>query len=506
MNLQRFLGMVNYLSKFVPNLSQTTTPLREMLKKDVHFDLQQPQLDAIQELKRLITSPPCLKFYDPNLPTRFKPDASADGLGALLEQNHGSDDSPQWFPIAYASRALLPYERNYAQIEKEALSIVFGTERFHEYLYGHHFTAFNDHQPLKSIFSKSITQCPPRIQRFFMKLQNDAHLTEFQKETASDTTLQQLKEYTLKGWPQQRDIPQTVKPYYNIRDEIVYNNGLLLKGQRIIIPSSLRSTIKAIIHQGHTGIESCKNRARINKQQKETLIQPTVPNAPWTKVASDLFSLYGHDYVIVTDYFSKYIEIERLTDKSSATVVNKIKKIYTRHGIPKELCSDNGPEYTAACFKQFVKEWDFKHTTSSPHFSQSNGFVERAIQTVKKNTRAKTKERCDQHAKDLPDIQPGTVVLIRAKEDEKWSQLGKVVEKCAEPRSYRVLNDKGNIVRRNRRHLIPCKNRFQIRNDLDYDDLEVTTRPSSPEPPNEIVTRSGRVVRKPTNKRSFKLY
>ena len=226
------------------------------------IDLQQPQLDAIQELKRLITSPPCLKFYDPNLPTRLNLDASADGLGALLEQNHGSDDSPQWFPIAYASRALLPYERNYAQIEKEALSIVFGTERFHEYLYGHHFTVFNDHQPLKSIFSKSITQCPPRIQRFFMKLQkydfdleyspgktmvvsdalsraylnnqsteidqpdlihciqftfdnlpiSDARLTEFQKETASDTTLQQLKEYTLKGWPQQRDIPQTVKP------------------------------------------------------------------------------------------------------------------------------------------------------------------------------------------------------------------------------------------------------------------------------------------------------
>jgi hypothetical protein len=101
----------------------------------------------------------------------LNPDARADGLGALLEQNHGSDDSPQWFPIAYASRALLPYERNYAQIEKEALSIVLVTERFHEYLYGHHFTVFNDHQPLKSIFGKSITECPPRIQRFFMKLQ-----------------------------------------------------------------------------------------------------------------------------------------------------------------------------------------------------------------------------------------------------------------------------------------------------------------------------------------------
>ena len=371
---------------------------------------------------------------------------------------------------------------------------------------------------------------------------SESRLIELQKETASDTTLQQLKEYTLNGWPQPRDIPQAIKPYYSIQGEIVYNNGLLLKGQHIIIPTSLRSTMKVILHQGHNGIERCKNRARQsifwpginseikdlvsncslcqtyrNRQQKETLIQHTIPDALWTKVASDLFTLYGHDYVIVTDYFSKYIEVERLTDKASSTVVNKIKKIFSRHGIPKELCTDNGPEYTASCFKRFAKEWDFKHTTSSPHFPQSNGFVERAIQTVKKvlkkahdgnqdpylallilnttpgndnqspasrlfcrqprstlpslilststpptlkKSQAKTKARYDKQAKDLPDIQPGTVVRIRTKEDKNWNCLGKVVTKCAEPRSYRVLNNKGNIVRRNRRQLLPCKEKF----------------------------------------------
>ena len=110
-DLQRFIGMVNYLGKFVPNLSQITAPLRDMLKKDTIFDLQQPQLNAIQKLKQLITSPPYLKFYNPNLPTRLKPDASSEGLGALLEQNHGSPDCEQWFSIAYASRALLAYEK-----------------------------------------------------------------------------------------------------------------------------------------------------------------------------------------------------------------------------------------------------------------------------------------------------------------------------------------------------------------------------------------------------------
>ena len=83
--LQRFLGMVNYLSKFIPNLAEVTAPLRVLLKKDVVFKLQKFQLDVIEKLKTLITSAPILKSFDSNLPTRLKTDASSEGLGALLE-------------------------------------------------------------------------------------------------------------------------------------------------------------------------------------------------------------------------------------------------------------------------------------------------------------------------------------------------------------------------------------------------------------------------------------
>ena len=161
--LQRFLGMVNYLGKFIPNLAEVTSPLRALLKKDVAFNLQKPQLDAIEKLKILITSAPILKIFDPNLPTRLKIDASSKGVGALLEQNHGSLENPQWHPIGYSFRALHDCEKRYTQIEKETLFIVFGVERFHKYLYGHKFTIINDHQPLRSIFSRSIVTCPPRI-------------------------------------------------------------------------------------------------------------------------------------------------------------------------------------------------------------------------------------------------------------------------------------------------------------------------------------------------------
>ena len=119
---QRFLGMVNYLGKFIPNRA---------FEKGRCFSFAKTS-DAIEKLKTLITSAPILKIFDPNLLTRLKIDASSEGLGAILEQNHGSLENPQWHPIGYLSRALRDYEKRYAQIEKETLSIVFGVERFHE--------------------------------------------------------------------------------------------------------------------------------------------------------------------------------------------------------------------------------------------------------------------------------------------------------------------------------------------------------------------------------------
>ena len=155
--------MVNYIGEFISNLAEDTTPLRNVLKK--------PQLDAIENLKALVTSAPCLKIFDSKLPSRLKTDASSVGLSAFLEQNYGTVDNENWHPIGYSSQVLRDYKKRYAQIEKETLSTVFGVKRFHEYLYGRRFIAINDHKPSKSIFDRSIISCPPRIQNFFLLLQ-----------------------------------------------------------------------------------------------------------------------------------------------------------------------------------------------------------------------------------------------------------------------------------------------------------------------------------------------
>ena len=120
------------------------------------------------------------------------------------------------------------------------------------------------------------------------------------------------------------------------------------------------------------------------RQQQETLLEHDVPAAPWIKVAADLFTIYGKDYLLVVDYSSKYFKVSHVRESvESPAVVNSMKKIFSRHGIPKELFTDGGRQFAAKEFKQFTKDWDFIHDSSSPHFPQSNGMVERTVQTIK---------------------------------------------------------------------------------------------------------------------------
>ena len=101
--LRRFPGMVNYLGKFIRNLAEHTAPLCNLLKKDVGFEIQKTQLDAIENLKALVTSAHCQKIFDSNLPFRSGIDASSVGLRAFLEPNYGTVDNEKWHPIGYSS-------------------------------------------------------------------------------------------------------------------------------------------------------------------------------------------------------------------------------------------------------------------------------------------------------------------------------------------------------------------------------------------------------------------
>jgi hypothetical protein len=129
-DLRRFIGMANYLSKFVPNFSSVTQPLRQLLKDDVTWSWSSAHEAAFQRLKQLITTAPVLRYFDPSAPVTIQCDASSQGLGCcLLSEGH---------PVAYASRALSEAETRYAQIEKELLSILYACEKLSQFVYGRH--------------------------------------------------------------------------------------------------------------------------------------------------------------------------------------------------------------------------------------------------------------------------------------------------------------------------------------------------------------------------------
>ena len=172
-SVKRFLGMANYLSKFLPHLSTVTEPLRRLEDEHVEWHWNEVHERAFTDVKQLISNHPVLRYYDVSKEVTLQCDASQSGLGAaLLQEDH---------PVAFASRALTTSERNYAQIEKELLTIVHACERFDQYLYSREVTVETDHKPLEVILKKPLITAPKRLQRMMMRLQNYQLKVDYKK-------------------------------------------------------------------------------------------------------------------------------------------------------------------------------------------------------------------------------------------------------------------------------------------------------------------------------------
>jgi hypothetical protein len=583
-DLSRFLGMANYLSRYVPNYTSVTQPLRPLLRDDVEWAWSTSHDAAFRRVKDLIASAPVLRFFDPSVSAVIQTDASSGGLGSCLLQNGQ--------PVAYASRALTDPETRYAQIEKELLAIVFACNKFAQYVYGRHTLVHSDHKPLEVIFKKSICQTTPRLQRMLLALLkfdlevvykpgkemhiadalsraylttplspaerelaedidvtvhtvlHDSNLScntlrDVMSATDADPVLSQLRELVRHGFPSDISLlPEALRCYHSIVHSIHEVDGVLLHEEKVIIPDALKAKMLAMIHEGHLGQEKCKALARSTMfwtgmakdieqyvakcsvcishrhlQPHEPMIAHDIPARPWQKVASDIFSLYGRDYLLVVDYYSKYPEVCLLSSKTGASVVTQLKSIFSRHGIPEVLVADNMP-YSSLVMRQFAASWNFTIVTSSPHYSQSNGQAERFVQTVKTllkkaeessadpyiallqyRTTAlsglayspsqllfgrllrtklpassaalepdqpshkleldarqqRQRQLYDRRSHALPELQPGDIVRVR--HNDEW-QPAIVSSKHPAPRSYVVESASGSMLRRNRRDIL----------------------------------------------------
>ena len=595
--LKGFMGMVNFMSKYVPSLSTLMSPLSMLLRKDNSWTWDTPQRRAFDDVKQAIASTGTLAYYDPDLPTAVNTDASSYGIGGTIMQEHDG----VYKPVAYVSRTMTDAEKRYAQLEKELLAVVWTCEKFSKYLVGMDtFRIITDHKPLVPIINeKDLDVAPVRCTRLLIRLMrytgkaeyapgasmvisdllsrkplDDAtsdteqdvkyyalsavlslpvtnpKLAQIREMTSDDLILSRSMDYTIKGWPAIHQVPPNLREMYSVRNNLTVIEGMLFYQNRIVIPTTLRNEMLTRLHSGHMGVTKTHMRAQQtmwwpgitaalkrtveacphcqihrNTQQSEPLMPRRLPDRPWQRIDVDLLTHKRMNYMVVSDEYSRWLEIVKLRMTTSSVVIAELKKQFSCWGYPDILMCDNGTQFVSAEFKRFAAACEFNVETSSPRFPQSNGGAENAVKQAKKildqkdpdialmeyratpttttgyspcellqGRKMKTKIPVmpDQLQPKLPDstqlkekhhqakrhqkkyhdlhkgarklskLHPGDTVRIRTGDEKIWGEPATVVKKIG-PRSY--LIDTGNgIYRRNRRHLqvIPSSDTLRI--------------------------------------------
>jgi hypothetical protein len=295
--LRSLLGVVQSNSRFIKDLCSTTEPLWRLTKKDTKWEWAKEHDEALEKVKQAITSK-YMAFFDKKWNTEQVVDASPVGLGAVLQQKALTDAGDVRI-ICFASKLLSDTERRYSQCKKEALAAVWACEKFWLYLIGSHFKLVTDNRAVQLIFNNTANRPPARIERWALRLtqfdyeivhkpgnQNVADyfsrhplepkpsdlsrerqaeqyinmiaesarpnaitVKEIIAETAADEELQALRRWLVQKGSK---IPSHLSCYGHVASEVCQTiDGMLLKGNRIILPKKLRTRAVHLAHQGH---------------------------------------------------------------------------------------------------------------------------------------------------------------------------------------------------------------------------------------------------------------
>ena len=616
--MQSFLGLVNFLNRYSANLVELSQPLRDLCKMHADYKPSEKHFQAFKGIKGIFHNKIQLPYFNSNEHTTLQTDSSKRGLGAVLLQGNS--------PIYFASRSLSKCEQNYQNLERETLATIWGMERFHYFLYGKPFTLETDQKPLASIYNKHLINISPRIQRLIIRslpynfqcvwkegrkipaadalsrvspencLDGDNKtislpiitvnmLTEavepnvlirIRQSTTNDPYLARIISYIKDGFPEDiNQFPQELKGFWNIKDELSVEDGIILKGHKIFIPTELKSDILEQIHEGHLGMEKCINRARnhvywigisndirqmvekcsicqrTSTSQKKPAPQFTeIPPFPWHTLGTDLFYWKQQDWLVLADYFSKYLIVRKLPSSTTQAVSKEISMIFTEFGRPFVLRSDNGPCYASKDFKQLMEQFQVEHITSSPHYPQSNGFAESQVKIAKKLMERSTMDnkpwnfalweyRTTPISNTLPSpleilmqrvprtslpslpgsstasspkilqyreelrkrygnsttesisdrLEPGQPVWVQDPLTLQWKP-GTVKEHSNEPSSYWITSPDGATFRRTRKHLKPRLNPTATEMDEHLEKFRKFPT-NAPEPPTTVETNTG---------------
>ena len=452
--LKRFLGMVTYYSKFIPNASSLTYPLRQLLKKNVKFHWSTYCESAFIKLKNEISSDRVLMPFNPNLPITVACDASPTGVAGVLSHIVEGIEKP----VAFTSRSLTVAEQNYSQLDREALAIKFAVQKFHNYIYGREFTLITDNRPLYRIFhqdSKIPSMTSSRLLRYATFLSEYQYKVQHRKSVENQNvdylsraslklkdpnilqdddiihcqTINQISTSTITFESIARETdndPQlsVLKKELslgNINDpEYSLQDGIIFRRHRVYIPTKFRAEILQELHHTHLGMVKMKNLARRYCYWKnidrdiEQLVRgcrscaevkdnpEKISNHHWEEPSSNFERIHidyagpflGYNFLIVIDAKSKWPEVKILqSSPSSDSTIRMLKDIFSVHGLPQILVSDNAAIFKSNEFTKFCEEYGIIHKTIAPGHPATNGLAERNVKTLKQKLKSMINEK-----------------------------------------------------------------------------------------------------------------
>lgn len=457
--VKSLLGLVNYCGRFIPNLADIAQPLRKLTAKGEVWDWTDKHQDALEKLKGKLSAATALAYFDPEKAVTLIVDAAPHGLGAILTQASEGDTKV----IAYGSRTLSPVEARYSQIEREMLAVVWGIEHFHIYLYGTKFHLLTDHKPLVSIIGNPHSLPSARLERLALRIQQytfDVQHTsgssnpsdylsrhpvsckekfrrmesaaeeyvnfvvshslpcamtieEVTKATQGDPELSLLKKTLNQGQLGTSWKKTPIQQFSRVAPELsVSEEGLVLRGTRIVLPASLHRKAVQLAHRGHQGIvktkqlmrekvwfpgmdslvhkevkscQACQANTPVHHRDPLPILQQ--PRGPWKELSIDFAGPFpdGKYAMVVVDDFSKYPVVSILHTLAAPTVIRHLRIIFAQFGSPDVLKSDNGSPFQSDCFAGFAAEFGFKHHRVTPRWPEANGEAERFMRTLKKS-------------------------------------------------------------------------------------------------------------------------
>ena len=391
-DIRSWFGLVNQVSHY-NRLIEIMEPFRPLLSPKMQF-VWTEELDMAFEkskIELIHAIEEGVSIYDPKRRTCLCPDWSKTGIGYWLRQKYCDCKSEKpdcceigWKITLAGSRFLKGPEKRYAPIEGEALAISYALEDTKYFTLGcDNLIVATDHKPLVKVFG-------------------DRALDEI------------TKKYVISSLPNDAPkLPPDLEPFLKCHETLTVVDDVILVGGRALIPEPLRDTVCKILHSAHQGVNAMNERARATvfwpgitndikktrgqcqscwrnapSQQNLPPMDPFVPTYPFEAVATDYCDFNGSHYLITVDRFSNWPEVIKVKPNSansgSSGLIKSLRKYFATFGVPEEVSSDGGPEFSSKETETFFTKWGIRHRQSSAYNPRSNGRAEVAVKSMKR--------------------------------------------------------------------------------------------------------------------------